>query len=78
MIATVLATLSIAMRLDRVWKLARRASGYEQKEGALERIFVLSMVLGGIAFAAWFLVIQGPGPSFSPTANMPAPSGGNL
>jgi hypothetical protein len=62
MLFTVLATLAIAMRLDRVWKLARRAGGYEQKEGMLERIFVLSMVVGGVAFAIWFLVIQGPGP----------------
>jgi hypothetical protein len=74
MIATMLATLSIAMRLDRFWKLVRRASGHEQKEGVLERIFVLSMVLGGVVFAIWFLVIQGPGPSFSPSANMPAPT----
>jgi hypothetical protein len=66
MIATMFPTIAIAMRLDRVWKLVRRASGHEQKQGALERIFVLSMVVGGIAFAFWFLIIQGPGPSFSP------------
>ncbi len=78
MVTTMFATISIAMRLDRVWKLVRRASGHEQKEGVLERIFVLSMVVGGVAFAFWFLVIQGPGPSFSPNANMPAHSlGGN-
>ena len=78
MIATMLATISIAMRLDRVWKLVRRASGHEQKEGVLERIFVISVVVGGIAFAVWFLVIQGPGSSFSPNATMPAiPAAGN-
>jgi hypothetical protein len=71
MTLTMLVTLSFAMRLDRIWKLVRRASGHEQKQGALERIFVLSMVVGGIAFAVWFLIIQGPGPSFSPSANAP-------
>jgi hypothetical protein len=59
------------MRLDRLWKLIRRAAGHEQKEGVLERLFVLSMVIGGLAFGFWFLIIQGPGPSFSPNANTP-------
>jgi hypothetical protein len=66
MLATILATLAIAMRLDRAWKIVRRASGYEQKNGALERIFVVSMAIAGIAFAIWFLVIQGPGSDIAP------------
>jgi hypothetical protein len=66
MIATMLGTIALAMRLDHAWKIVRRAAGHEQKEGALERIFVVSMVVGGIAFAIWLLVIQGPGPEFSP------------
>jgi hypothetical protein len=66
MILTMLGTISIAMRLDRVWKIVRRAAGHEQKSGMLERIFVISMFVGGIAFAIWLLVIQGPGPEFSP------------
>jgi hypothetical protein len=65
MILTMMATIAVAMRLDRLWKLVRRAAGFEQKEGVLERIFVLSAVLGGTAFAIWLLVIQGPGPQFS-------------
>jgi hypothetical protein len=66
MILTMLGTLSVAMRLDRVWKIVRRAAGHEQKSGMLERIFVISMFAGGIAFAIWLFVIQGPGPEFSP------------
>jgi hypothetical protein len=66
MLTTIMATLAIAMRLDRAWKLVRRASGKEQKEGMLERIFVASMALAGIAFAVWFLVIQGPGSDIAP------------
>jgi hypothetical protein len=65
MLMTMLGTLAVAMRLDRAWKLVRRAAGYEQKSGMLERIFVFSMVLGGTAFAIWFLVLQGPAPEFS-------------
>jgi hypothetical protein len=65
MIGTMLGTLSIAMRIDRVWKIVRRAAGHEQKDGMLERIFVVSMVIGGTAFLIWLLVIQGPGPQLS-------------
>jgi hypothetical protein len=67
MILTMLGTIAVTMRLDRAWKLVRRAAGREQKEGALERIFVLSAVVGGTAFFVWFFVIQGPGSDFSPT-----------
>jgi hypothetical protein len=66
MLATILGTLAIAMRLDRAWKIVRRAGGYEQKDGMLERIFVISMAIAGIAFAIWFLVIQGPGSDIAP------------
>jgi hypothetical protein len=68
MIATMMATLSIAMRIDRLWKIVRRAAGHEQKTGMLERIFVVSMVVGGTAFLIWLLVIQGPGPELSSRA----------
>jgi hypothetical protein len=67
MLVTMMGTIAIAMRLDRAWKLVRRAGGYEQKEGMLERIFVISMFVAGLAFFFWFFVIQGPGPSFSPS-----------
>ena len=36
MLVTILGTLAIAMRLDRAWKIVRRASGHEQKDGMLE------------------------------------------
>ena len=66
MIFTMMGTIAVAMRLDRVWKLVRRAAGFQQKDGVLERIFVISAFIGGTAFAIWLLVIQGPGPQFSP------------
>jgi uncharacterized membrane protein (DUF485 family) len=67
MLTTIFATIALAMRLDRAWKLVRRASGHEQKKGALERMFVISMVIAGSAFFFWFLVIHGPGPDLSST-----------
>jgi hypothetical protein len=66
MLFTIMSTLALAMRLDRAWKLVRRAGGHEQKQGMLERIFVISMAIAGIAFAVWFLVIQGPGSELAP------------
>jgi len=66
MLTTILATLAIAMRLDRAWKIVRRASGHDQEKGALEAIFVISMAVAGIAFLLWFLVIQGPGSDIAP------------
>ena len=66
MLTTVLGTLAIAMRLDRLWKIVRRASGHEQEKGALEPIFVVSMAVAGLAFLVWFLVIQGPGAEIAP------------
>lgn len=66
MIATIMLTIAIAMRLDHVWKLVRRASGHEQKEGALERIFVISVVIGGAAFLIWLFGIEGPGSELAP------------
>jgi len=66
MLTTILATIAIAMRLDHMWKIVRRASGHDQQSGALERIFVISMAVAGIAFAIWFLLIQGPGSDIAP------------
>jgi hypothetical protein len=61
MLTTLFLTLSLARRLDYAWKLVRRAGGYEQKKGALEWIFVISLAIAGTAFLIWFLIIEGPG-----------------
>jgi hypothetical protein len=66
MLLTILVTIGLAMRLDLAWKVVRRASGHEQKDGVLERIFVTSMLLAGTAFVIWFWIIQGPGPDIAP------------
>ena len=69
MLITLFGTLMIARRIDHAWKLVRRAGGIRQERGALERIFVISLMVAGTAFLIWFLIIEGPGSSvFSPQA----------
>lgn len=64
-----LGALSIEKRLDRAWILVRRAAGHDQRSGVLGLIFATTAAVGAIAFAAWFLLIHGPGSSvFSPNA----------
>jgi hypothetical protein len=61
-LASLFVTLSLASRLDRAWRMVRRAAGHEQREGALARIFGSSAVIALVLFGIWFLVIQGPAP----------------
>ena len=69
MCATLMLTLAVAKRIDHAWKLARRAAGYDQQSGAIERIFVASVAIGFVLFLIYFFVIQGPGSQlFSPRA----------
>jgi hypothetical protein len=67
MIGSLFVTLMLAKKLDHAWKLVRRAGGYEQKRGALEMIFVVSLAIAGTIFMFWFLIIQGPGPMVAPS-----------
>jgi hypothetical protein len=46
----------------------RRASGIRQERGALERIFVITLMIVGSAFLFWFFIIEGPGPSLAPNS----------
>ena len=69
MLLTLFVTLAIARRVDHAWKLVRRAAGYRQERGALERIFVITLVIVGGSYLFYFFIIQGPGSStFSPQA----------
>jgi hypothetical protein len=67
MIATLMFTLAIASRLDRLWRLLRRAAGHDQREGMLGRIFAVTAIVAGGIFLFWFVIINGPGPTFSST-----------
>jgi hypothetical protein len=66
MIATLMLTLAVAARLDRLWRILRRAAGYEQREGVLVTIFATTAVIAGVAFLIWFVVLEGPAPSLAP------------
>jgi hypothetical protein len=66
-LASLLFTVSLAKRVDDVWKLVRRAAGHDQRRGALEVIFAVSTAVALVVFMAWFLIVQGPGPSVAPS-----------
>jgi hypothetical protein len=67
LIFSLMLTLAVAARLDHVWRLLRRAAGFEQTEGALGRIFMWTAIFAGGAFLLWFLLIAGPAPSLAPS-----------
>ena len=64
--ALLFGALMILRRLDNAWILVRRAAGYDQRSGALGRIFATTAALCAAAFSFWFLVIHGPGSSSTP------------
>jgi len=66
-LASLMLTMAGAKRVDHAWKLVRRAAGHRQEQGALERIFATSVGVAAVAFTFWFLIIQGPGPTFAPS-----------
>jgi hypothetical protein len=69
MLLTLFLTLALARQVDHAWKLVRRAAGYEQERGALERIFVIALLIVATGFWFWFIVLNGPGSSIvSPRA----------
>ena len=68
MVATLFITVALAKRVDHAWKLVRRAAGYEQKRGALERIFIITAGIAVVGFTFWFLIIAGPGPQIAPSS----------
>jgi hypothetical protein len=66
MIASLMLTLVLAVRLDAIWKVVRRAGGIDQRDGVLSRIFMVTAIVAGLAFGFWFLILQGPAPTIAP------------
>jgi hypothetical protein len=66
-LASLFLTLAVLVRLDRVWRLLRRAAGVDQRDGALVRIFAFTAIVALVVFTVWFLVLEGPGPSLAPS-----------
>jgi hypothetical protein len=66
LLLTLLLGLVISRRIDLLWILARRAAGYDQREGTIGRVFAITAIVGAILFFGWFLLISGPGSSLGP------------
>jgi hypothetical protein len=58
--------LMLLRRLDSAWILVRRAAGYDQRAGALGRVFAATAAVCAAVFSFWFIVIHGPGSSSMP------------
>lgn len=58
--------LMILRRLDNAWILVRRAAGYDQRLGALNRVFGITAAACALVFSVWFIVLHGPGSSAMP------------
>ena len=65
-LASLMLTMALAKRVDHAWKLVRRAAGYNQERGMLERIFVIALIIVATGFWFWFIVLNGPGSSIVP------------
>jgi len=61
--ALLFGALAVMKRLDNAWILVRRAAGFDQRTGALGRIFAATAVICALCFTIWFVLIQGPGTS---------------
>ena len=66
LLVSLLVGLVIMRQIDLLWILARRASGVDQREGTVARVFAVSAVVGAILFFAWLFLWQGPGSSLGP------------
>jgi hypothetical protein len=67
LLLSVLATLWVAVRVDGLWRILRRAAGHDQTDGALGRVFMWTAVVVGGAFAVWLVLIHGPGSTLMPS-----------
>jgi hypothetical protein len=67
LLASLLVSLWVTVRLDSLWRILRRAAGRPQTEGILGRVWMWTAIVVGAAFIFWFLIIEGPGPGLAPT-----------
>src|SRR3954452_13166698 len=65
-LASALVTLALTTRLDRFWRLLRRAAGHDQRDGVMVKIFGATAVIALAIFTVWFLILEGPLPSLAP------------
>jgi hypothetical protein len=63
--ALLFGTLRLMRELDQMWILVRRAAGYDQRSGIVGRVFAITAAVCAGAFMIWFVLIHGPGQTFS-------------
>ena len=63
---TLLIGLMISRRIDLMWILARRAAGFDQRQGVVGSVFAYTAIIGAIIFFTWLILIKGPGSSLGP------------
>lgn len=56
--ATTLLTMGALDRIDMAWVELRRRSGYDQREGALTQIVVVSATIAMVVFWVWFHILE--------------------
>jgi hypothetical protein len=66
LLASVMATLWVSVRIDGLWRILRRAAGHDQKDGILGRMFMWTAIVAGGGFFFWLVIIQGPGSGLVP------------
>jgi hypothetical protein len=66
LLLTLLGGLVIMRQVDLLWILARRASGVDQRQGTIARVFAISAAIGATIFFVWLILIKGPGSSLGP------------
>jgi hypothetical protein len=66
LLLSLLVGLVVMRQVDLLWILARRASGVDQREGTIARVFAVSAIIGGTLFFLWLILIEGPGSSLGP------------
>ncbi|HZV73134.1 MAG TPA: hypothetical protein VFF79_05410 [Conexibacter sp.] len=59
LIGGLLLGLMTLKRLDYAWILTRRASGHDQRQGMIGRIFMICCMIGVPIFSVWFLFFSG-------------------
>src|SRR3954453_8503883 len=54
MLLTLFLPVGAVKRLAHAWRLVRRAAGYQQRDGIVERVFVVSAGVALVIFSFWF------------------------
>jgi hypothetical protein len=58
-LATYMFGLVAMKQLDRLWILARRAAGVDQRDGVIGRVFAYTAIVGATLFSIWLILLGG-------------------